>query len=115
MKLTIIIISLIYLIFGFGSHNLKASEALLKKERMESYEPCIRLRKKAPNLNLKCEHLLDDMKENEVKDENNNSQIKILMLDENNIRKVNKSEEIKLRKLIQNLSNGNKGNKLGKD
>ena len=108
MKFSIIIICVIYLIFGIGSYNLSASKKILKKERKESYEACIRLKNKAPNLNLKCEHLLEDLDENEEKDENENTEIKTLFLDENNTRKVNKSEEIKLRNLIQKLSNGNK-------
>ena len=48
------------------------------------------------------------MEEDEERGENDNSEIKTLFIDENNTRKVNKSEEIKLRNLIQKLSNGNK-------
>ena len=107
MKLPIILLCIIFLIFGIGSHNLRTTEDLLK-ERKESYDACIRLRNKAPNLDLKCEHLLDDMEEDEERGENDNSEIKTLFIDENNTRKVNKREEIKLRNLIQKLSNGNK-------
>ena len=108
MKLPIIILCVIFLIFGIGTNNLATSRNISKKERKESYEACIRLRKKAPNLNLNCENLLDDTDEFEEKDENENVEIKTLIIGENSTRKVNKSEEIKLRNLIQKLSNGNK-------
>ena len=56
---------------------------MLIEERKESYEACVRIRNKAPNLNLKCEDLLEGIVSNE------------------------ENEQIKLRKLIQKLSNGN--------
>ena len=110
MKISIVIIFIIFLIFGIENNNLSVSKNNLK-EIKESYEACRRLKEKAPLLNLKCEHLLDNFNangENDIKHEINNNEIKTLFINESHTRKVNKSEEIKLRNLIQNLSNGKK-------
>ena len=111
MKISIIIICIIFLIFGIENNNLSVSKNNLK----ESYEACRRLKEKAPLLNLKCEHILDNFKanvENDKKHEINNNNIKTIFINKSHIRKVNKNEEKKLRNLIQNLS---KGKKLRKD
>ena len=98
------------LIFGIENNNLFSNNNNINDERKESYEACIKLRKKAPNLNLRCERLIENNnnKRNNEKDEINNTEIKTLSLDESVIRKVNKSEERKLRNLINKLSNENK-------
>ena len=111
MKFPIIPLSIVFIIFEIVNNSFSSSNAILIEERKESYEACVRIRNKAPNLKLKCEDLLEGIvtnEENEQKEENSNIEIKTLIINENNTRKVNKSEEIKLRKLIQKLSNGNK-------
>ena len=92
-----------------GSNALPSSNSLLNKERRESYQACIRLRAKAPNFNLKCENLIENIhsKEVEMEDANSNG-VKILSTDVARTRKVNKIEEIKLRNLIKKLTNQNK-------
>ena len=112
MKFPIIPLLLIFIIFEIVNNSFSSSNNIKNEEIKESYEACVRIRSKAPNLNLKCEDLLEDISTNEQKEENNNKEIKTLIINENNTRKVNKSEEIKLRKLIQKLS---KGNKIRKD
>ena len=114
MKVQLIILSIFFLIFGIENNSLSFTTNILNEDKKESYEACIRLRTKAPNLNLKCEHLLDTInrnEENQKKDEINYAEIKTLIIRESNTRKVNKSEEIKLRDLIKKLSNDNKQRK----
>ena len=110
MKLPIVIVSIFFLIFGIENYNLAFLNEIVNEERNESYAACMRLRSKVPNLNLKCEHLLDTMNkkgESQRKVKINNTEIKTLNIDESNTRKVNKSEEIKLRNLIKKLSKVN--------
>ena len=110
MKFPIIPLLFVFLFFEIVNNSFSSSNTMLIEERKESYEACVRIRNKAPNLNLKCEDLLEGIisnEENEQKEENSNTEIKTLIINENNTRKVNKSEEIKLRKLIQKLSNRN--------
>ena len=104
MKSFVIALSII-LIFIIGSNALSSSNTILMKERRESYQACIRLRTKAPNLNLKCENLLENIPSHKElqKDETSKNGIKILQTDVAITRKVNKSEEIKLRNLIKKL------------
>ena len=72
------------------------------KEKVEAYNSCNRLRMKAPYLNLKCEKLIEPSKNN---GENSNMKgIKLLSRSDANTRKVNKSEEIKLRNLLKKLT-----------
>ena len=74
----------------------------LTKEQTEAYEACNRLKMKAPYLNLKCEKLIET---SEKKGENSNMKgIKLLSSNDANTRKVDKSEEIKLRNLIKKLT-----------
>ena len=73
---------------------------------MESYEACVRLRNKAPSLKLNCNIL----KENIISEEANikksyHAGIKLLSSIEAETRKVNKSQENKLRNLIRKLAN----------
>ena len=114
MKLLIFTLTTTFLIFGIQNNNLLSTKNNLIEETKESYQACIRLRNKAPNLNLKCEHLLDNLltiKETNKKNEIINNEIKTLFISESNTRKVNKSEEIKLKNLIKNLSNKNQPRK----
>ena len=74
----------------------------LSQEQAEAYEACIRLKMKAPYLNLKCEKLRDNSRKN---GENKNIQgIQFLSSNDANTRKVNKSQEIKLRNLLKKLT-----------
>ena len=110
MKFPIIPLSLIFLIFEIVNNSFSSSN-VLSKEKKESYQACIRIRNKAPNLNLKCENLIDNIPKT-VKTAKNvdshNTGVKMLSNDEAFTRKVNKSEEIKLRNLIEKLVNENK-------
>ena len=107
MKSFAFALSILFIMFIIGSNALSSSNAILIKERKESYQACIRLRSKAPNLNLQCENLLDNLPTEEtVKNvESNNPRIKILSDEAAVTRKVNKSQEIKLRNLIKKLTN----------
>ena len=106
MKLLIITLTITFLIFGIENNNLLSTKTRLIEEKKESYNACIRLKLKAPNFNLKCENLLDNIITN--KEEIKKDEIKTLPINESNTRKVNKKEETKLRNLIQDLSNRNK-------
>jgi hypothetical protein len=111
MKPLLMLLCMTFLILGIQNNNLLSINNTINEERKESYEVCIKLRKKAPNLNLRCERLIENHiinKKINENDEINNTEIKTLSLDESVIRKVNKSEETKLRNLIKKLSNENK-------
>ena len=103
--------SILYIIFIIGSNALSSSNIILIKERKESYQACVRLKSKAPNLNLQCKNLLQNLPTTEEMTKNiesNTSGIKILSDDAAVTRKVNKIQEIKLRNLIKKLKNENK-------
>ena len=105
MKSIAIALSLIFIISIIGSNAFTSSNFLRLKEQQESYIACKSLKSKAPYLKLNCENL--DPKKL-VKMENSQlSNIKILQNHETETRKVNKSEEIKLRNLIRKLKNQN--------
>ena len=111
MKPFVIALPILFILFIMVSNALSSSNPILIKERIESYHACIRLRAKAPNLNLKCDNILDNIPgsgKNTKKEGINNSGVKILSNEVTITRKVNKSEEIKLRNLIKKLSNENK-------
>ena len=108
MKSFAIALSILLIMFVIGSNALSSSSnTILIKERKESYQACIRLRSKAPNLNLHCENLLENIPMDE-ETEKNSQRVKILSNDVALTRKVNKNEEIKLRNLIKKLTNENK-------
>ena len=103
MKWLFFALPIILLMLMIGSNELSSND----KEKKESYEACIKLKKKAPYFNLKCEHLLPLPKAiNHYKSGNKN--IKTLYINESNIRKVSKIEENKLKKLMQKLSSEGK-------
>ena len=94
-------------------NNGLSSNHTLNEEKRESYEACMRLKRKASYFNLKCEHLLDNIhftnsNNNVNKNININKGVKNLPRYESNTRKLNKMEEIKLRNLIAHLSTRNK-------
>ena len=113
MKWLFISLASILLILCIGSNELSSNDNLNREQR-ESYEACIRLKRKAPYFNLKCEHLLDNIHYIETinRNENKYNGVKVLSIYESNTRKVNKSEEMKLRTLIEKISSRNK---LSKD
>ena len=105
MKSIAIALSLIFIISIIGSNAFTSSNFLRLKEQQESYIACKSLKSKAPYLKLNCENLAT---KKVVKMENAQlSNIKILQNHETETRKVNKSEEIKLRNLIRKLKNQN--------
>jgi hypothetical protein len=101
MKWLFFALPIILLMLMIGSNELSSND----KEKKESYEACIKLKKKAPYFNLKCEHLLPLPKSINIA---GNKNIKTLYINESNIRKVSKIEENKLKKLMQKLSNEGK-------
>ncbi len=112
MKNFVIAFSILFFLFIIGNVELSSLKGIVYKDRRDSYESCISLRKKAPYINLKCENLIETV-ENKVEQLNEKSQaeknkIKTLYLGQNSTRQVNKSEEIKLRSLIQKLLKDNK-------
>ena len=105
MKSIAIALSFIFIISIIGSNAFTSSNFLKLKEQQESYIACKSLKSKAPYLKLNCENLAP---KKVVKMENAQlSNIKILQNHETETRKVNKSEEIKLRNLIRKLKNQN--------
>ena len=111
MKSFAFALSILFIMFIIGSNALSSSNSLKEKERKESFQACIRLKTKAPNLNLRCENLLEKIHTNEEtpkNEENININVKYLSNDLAFTRKVNKSEEIKLRNLIKKLTNERK-------
>ena len=105
MKSIAIALSLIFIISIIGSNAFTSSNFLRLKEQQESYIACKSLKSKAPYPKLNCENLAP---KKVVKMENAQlSNIKILQNHETETRKVNKSEEIKLRNLIMKLRNQN--------
>ena len=105
MKSIAIALSLVFIISIIGSNAFTSSNFLRLKEQQESYIACKSLKSKAPYLKLNCENLAP---KKVVKMKNSQlSNIKILQNHETETRKVNKSEEIKLRNLIRKLKNQN--------
>ena len=108
MKFEIISFSLLFMAIVIGCMELSSTNDV-NKNRKESYNSCIRLREKAPYFKLKCEILLDDIKDNREKyNERIDTNIKALSLDKSATRKVDKIQERKLKNLIRKLSHGNK-------
>ena len=110
MKSFAIALSVVYVMFIIGSNALSSTNSVVKNDIKESYQACIRLRNKAPFLNLKCENIMQNLPK-EVKAAKNDklsTNVKILSNDVTFTRKVNKSQESKLRRFIKNLSNENK-------
>ena len=102
MKSIVIALSLIIIVFTLGSNALTSSNLLRLKEQQESYLACQSLKSKAPYLKLNCENLAPKFPE-----KSHNPNIKILRTYETETRKVNKSEETKLRNLMRKLRSEN--------
>ena len=103
MKSIAIALSLIIIVFTLGSNALTSSNFLRFKEQQESYLACQSLKSKAPYLKLNCENLAPKKVQETEDNQNNNNGVKILQTDETGTRKVNKSEEIKLRNMMKTL------------
>ena len=89
MKRLFIALPTILLMILIGSSEL-SSNSNLNIEKRESYEACIRLKNKAPYINLKCEHLLGTIPN--IINVGNIKGIRTLSGYESNTRKVNKSD-----------------------
>ena len=59
MKWLFIALPIILLMFIISSNEL-SSNSFLNNEQSDSYKACIKLKRKAPYFNLKCEHLLNN-------------------------------------------------------
>ena len=105
MKSIVIALSLIIIVFTLGSNALTSSNLLRLKEQQESYLACQSLKSKAPYLKLNCKNLAPKFPEKRPNPEFSN--IKILRTYETETRKVNKSEETKLRNLMRKLRSEN--------
>ena len=106
MKLIVIALQIILCMLIFGSNALSFTNTKLINERMESYEACVRLRNKAPSLKLNCNILKENIISEEVNIKKSyHAGIKLLSSIEAETRKVNKSQENKLRNLIRKLAN----------
>ena len=111
MKICAIVFSLLFFAFIIENIELSSFHDNINQDRKDSYEACIKLKAKAPYFNLKCDIFLDY--QNEERDienkifEKDEYKIKILYMDKTETRKVNESEEIKLRNLIKKLSDEN--------
>ena len=109
MKWLFITLPIILLILIIGCNEI-SSNIIVSEEIRESYEACIRLKKKAPYFNLNCNRLLEKISKPETvdKSKDNKTGVKTLSTYESTTIKVNKIEEIKLKKFIRRLSNENK-------
>ena len=103
MKSLIIALSIIYIILIIDSNAFTSSNLLSLKEQQEAYQACKNLKNKAPNLRLNCENLAPKKLQETEETKNSNNGVKILTTGETGTRKVNKSEEAKLRNLIMTL------------
>ena len=104
MRNYVIALLFIFILYDITSNAMPNFLNNLSKEQNEAYEACNQLRLKAPYLNLKCEQLRDSRKNGENV---NLKGIKLLSNKDANTRKVNKSQEKKLRNLIKKLTSEN--------
>ena len=108
MKWPFIAFPTLLLIFCLGSNEMSSNNNIIKEQR-ESYEACIRLRKKAPYFNLNCERLIPIIETSLNKNPiDSNIGIKTLSAYESTTKKVSEIEEIKLRNILRRLSKSNK-------
>ena len=103
MKLSAIALSIIFIVFIIGSNAFTSSNLLKYKQQEESYLACKSLKSKAPNLKINCEKLAPKKIQEIEETLSNNNKVKILQTEDTGTRKVNKSEEIKLRNLVKKL------------
>ena len=77
-----------------------------KNQKEQSYKACTDLKRKAPFIKLNCEKILESV--TNIESDKNENGIKTLSRQDSETRKVNQSQEIKLRHLIRKLYNENK-------
>ena len=77
----------------------------LTQEESEAYEACVRLKTKAPYINLRCERLKEASRKNGEKLIGQG--IKLLSSNDASTRKVDKIQERKLRNLLIKLASEN--------
>ena len=70
-----------------------------KNQKEQSYKACTDLKRKAPFIKLNCEKILESV--TTIESDKNENGIKTLSRQDSETRKVNQSQEIKLRHLIQ--------------
>ena len=108
MKWLIYIFTFVLYQIFIGKCELPSTETLKQKQR-ESYTACMNLKRKAPFINLNCQKILENYSViNSALNENNS--IKTLPKTDSETRKVNESEEIKLRNLLRKLYSENRLN-----
>ena len=104
MRNYVIALVIIFTLYAITSNAMPNFLNNISKEQNEAYEACNQLRIKAPYLNLKCEQLRTSRKNGENV---NVKGIKLLSNNDANTRKVNQSQEKKLRNLIKKLTSEN--------
>ena len=77
-----------------------------KNQKEQSYKACTDLKRKAPFIKLNCEKILESV--TTIESDKNENGIKTLSRQDSETRKVNQSQEIKLRHLIRKLYSENK-------
>ena len=97
---------ILYHIF-IGRCDIPSNQAL-KQQKEESYLACMNLKRKAPFINLNCQKILENFPIINSALNEEKSGIKTLSKIDSETRKVNESEEIKLRNLIRKLYSENK-------
>ena len=70
-----------------------------KNQKEQSYKACTDLKRKAPFIKLNCEKILESL--TSIESSKNENGIQTLSRQNSETRKVNQSQEIKLRHLIQ--------------
>ena len=106
MKWLIYIFTFILYQIFIGKCDLPSNHSL-KQQQKESYSACMDLKRKAPFINLNCQKILENFPA--IKSAlNEDNGIKTLSKTDSESRKVNESEEIKLRNLLRKLYSENK-------
>ena len=77
-----------------------------KNQKEQSYKACTDLKRKASFIKLNCEKILESV--TTIESDKNENGIKTLSRQDSETRKVNQSQEIKLRHLIRKLYSENK-------
>ncbi len=100
-----------FIIFEFANTSLNN----ISKEEEESLNACLQLKIQAPYLNLDCEKIINKNSNEEnqklfsrnLRKEKTNQNIKTISLEDikRNTKKINKTDEIKLKDLIRKLRN----------
>ncbi len=101
-----------FIIFEFANTSLNN----ISKEEEESFNACLQLKIQAPYLNLDCEKIITNKNSNEenqklfygnLRKEKTNQNIKTITLEDikRSTKKINKTDEMKLKNLIRKLRN----------